>query len=379
MTKDELFALMEQIAEEREAARPIAEKLASGEEPIDDIEIPEGWRTAGMVLELCERATPLSATDALRAVAMQQFAIAITTGIGSSCGEFVSRWLSGYARAEIGYSQVEQGWYDAAFRSFESARENFDSQSAAVYDQAKVSIRRAAALAFVRRCDEAFSMAAAAEKLFADFGDRRRVLTAKFTKGLADAFRNNFVGARSDFEGLIDEAEAMEYDDFLARIYVCLGVVCRELGDLSAAAMYYERGRVRAGRIANSAIIRKIDWGIARVLLAKGDFTKAEPMLRDLRASFLLLQLPEDAGLAALDIVEVLVGTNRLPEARILVEQVADEFSKANLNFQLLTAIGYLRDLLSATQHVKEAVRHVRSYAEKLMSEPALLFVPLEN
>src|SRR5436190_4810726 len=62
-TKEGLFALMEQIAEEREAARPIVERLVTSGEPLEDIETPEGWRTAGMVLELCERATAKNESD----------------------------------------------------------------------------------------------------------------------------------------------------------------------------------------------------------------------------------------------------------------------------------------------------------------------------
>src|SRR5205807_10546345 len=55
-TKEGLFALMEQIAEEREAARPIVERLVASGEALEDIEIPEGWRTAGMALEVCDAA-----------------------------------------------------------------------------------------------------------------------------------------------------------------------------------------------------------------------------------------------------------------------------------------------------------------------------------
>src|SRR5881397_4422373 len=46
-TKEQLFEVMEQIAAEREAARPIVENLLSSGEPVDDIEIPGAWRTAG--------------------------------------------------------------------------------------------------------------------------------------------------------------------------------------------------------------------------------------------------------------------------------------------------------------------------------------------
>src|ERR1700737_1483056 len=55
-TREGLFAVMEQIASEREAAREIVQQLLSSNAPLDDIDIPEGWRTAGMVMELAELA-----------------------------------------------------------------------------------------------------------------------------------------------------------------------------------------------------------------------------------------------------------------------------------------------------------------------------------
>ncbi|HLJ75749.1 MAG TPA: hypothetical protein VKU62_14240, partial [Thermoanaerobaculia bacterium] len=84
MTKEELFALMEQIAEEREAARPVVEKLASGEEPIEDIEIPEGWRTAGMVLELCEGSDEICDVHPVHALVLLHMALAICGNHGDS-------------------------------------------------------------------------------------------------------------------------------------------------------------------------------------------------------------------------------------------------------------------------------------------------------
>src|SRR5262249_27303759 len=78
-TKEGLFALMEQIAEEREAARPIVEQLAASDPPPEDIEIPDEWRTAGMVLELCEKAYSLDEAAPKTSLTLGHLALILST------------------------------------------------------------------------------------------------------------------------------------------------------------------------------------------------------------------------------------------------------------------------------------------------------------
>lgn len=377
MTKEELFALMEQIAEEREAARPVVEKLVSGEEPIDDIEIPEGWRTAGMVLELCERADPIGDVDPVRGLALLQVALLVSTDLRYS--RLASSWLSGQVWAEIGYAQTVQCWYTAAFRALETADRFIADEPALLFYGAKVNLRRAAALALEHRRADAVRLSDEAQELFSQFGDDRRVLSSRLAKAMARSEVGDFREARIDYEALIPEAEALRYTDFLLRLHNNLGVACRELGDFPAAIFHFERARKLSAETGHAVAVRKVDWGLARTLLAQGRFTEAEATLRKLRREFAVHEIVEDAGLVALDLVEILVATNRVAEAFVLTEAVITEFRNANLNHQVLMAVGYLRDLLSTTQPAREAVKHVRAYVEKLKNEPALLFLPLEN
>ena len=57
-TREGLFAVMEQIASERETAREIVQQLLTSNAPLDDIDIPEGWRTAGMVMDAKQAGAP---------------------------------------------------------------------------------------------------------------------------------------------------------------------------------------------------------------------------------------------------------------------------------------------------------------------------------
>src|SRR5439155_25893539 len=83
MTREELFEVMEKIAAEREAARPIVAQLIASGEPIEDVEIPEGWRTAGMVMELTAASDVIQEAEPSRSREFAQLALAATTGITS--------------------------------------------------------------------------------------------------------------------------------------------------------------------------------------------------------------------------------------------------------------------------------------------------------
>jgi len=89
--------------------------------------------------------------------------------------------------------------------------------------------------------------------------------------------------------------------------------------------------------------------------------------------------MPEEAGEAGLFIVDALIATEQHELARALTAQILQEFIDAKLKHGAITAIAYLRDLLQTAGDSRAAVRHIRSYVEKLQSEPALLFVPPEE
>jgi len=85
----------------------------------------------------------------------------------------------------------------------------------------------------------------------------------------------------------------------------------------------------------------------------------------------------EEAGVAALDIVDALVATNERAAAQQLTEIVLAEFRAAQLNERALIALAYLRDFLREHPAPAGAIRHVRSYLQELRTNPARVFLPL--
>lgn len=125
--------------------------------------------------------------------------------------------------------------------------------------------------------------------------------------------------------------------------------------------------------------VNRSEWSLARLLLVNGEFDKAISMLTRVRDFFLEKGMPEEAGLAGLDLADGWIATDHIDRARELVETIRIEFSSANLSERALTAFSYLRDVLRTTKQPQRAVRHVREYLKQLRTELARLFLPFSE
>jgi len=376
-TKEQLFEVMEQIAAEREAARPIVEKLVTGGEPVDDIEIPDGWRTAGMVVELTEGAANICETNPLRSLPLQQLALAVATSIPEeNYPSVVSARLKGNAWKEIAWVHTYQNAYEATLRASKTAQMIFAREGVLLHNEARVGVIRSYVFSFLRRDEEALRTIEHCAEVFRSFGDEERIAITKHSKAMLHQSRGELDSACLQYEELLSRYEKSDSVHILAWIYNNLGEAYALLGRLNDAVIALHRARELHAELGLTT--DKPDWGLAHVLLARGDFETAVAALTRLRENFLSRHMPEDAGLVGLDIVEAFVATNKIEEARSLTEQVIAEFHSAGLSERAIDALGYLRDLLKSTRTPREAVQHVRFCVKRLRSEPARLFLPLE-
>jgi len=84
--------------------------------------------------------------------------------------------------------------------------------------------------------------------------------------------------------------------------------------------------------------IARTNWNIGVAQLSASRFESAIAVLSDARAELLRLGMPEDAGLAGVDLIEALLATNERVPARELAAMIVDEFRRAGLNERALQA-----------------------------------------
>jgi tetratricopeptide (TPR) repeat protein len=380
MTKEELFAVMEQIAEEREAARPIVRELAESGRQIDDIEIPEGWRTAGMVVELCEFAYGHLETDPLKCLSFSLLSVAIAAGVHvSRYPNPISSCLAGHSWRHLGWSHRYSNKYDAAHRAFDAARSFFSSAPPLTYELGLLLYAKASILLLELRTTDACDSIAAARQIFSEFGDLRRQNHCDILLGLGRWTVGDLDGAREFFEKALQSTASLDDPYTIGSICNGLGRIYHRLGKTADAVLTLERGREIFAGLDMPSEVTRVNWGIAQVLLGTGDAERALLLLEPIRADFLSRHMPEEAGEVGLHIVDALVATGQLETAKRLATQVLNEFVDAQLNVYAIQALGYLRDLLETTGDPKRVVRHVSSYVEKLDNEPELIFLPIPD
>jgi len=375
-TREGLFAVMEQIAAEREAARPIVEKLVASGEPVDDIEIPEGWRTAGMVMELCDFAFSRLENDPLQSLAFAQLALTIAGNLGDDLYPSTLRaFVEGRAWKEVGYGNRYLNTYDAASSAHKTSEAVFSSDGALAYDEAVAGFLRAGIFFFTARYDEAIALNATCSDVFRDFGDQRREVRCGVLRGMVSLVLGDSETARIQLETAVRSSQALDDPHTLGVTYNALARAYLLLNRTSDAVVALERAKEIFTALDMPSDINRADWGLALILM-EADPLKAYSILSRLRDDYLHRHMPENAGEVGLCMVDALVATEQIKAARILTAQVLKEFVDANLDKYAISALAYLRDILQTTTDPRAAVQHVRSYVERLRTQPALLFLP---
>jgi tetratricopeptide (TPR) repeat protein len=375
-TKEGLFALMEQIAEEREAARPIVEQLVASGEPLEDIEIPEGWRTAGMVLELCEAATTNDESYPQQSVLLGQIALTIATTL-SSGPRIVFRYLQARSWKEIGYADRYLCRYETALRAYMSAEAIF-SELHLEYEVARTQLAHAGILFLAYRDEECLALNRTARTVFHNFVDGHQETKCEILSAMVAVRSGQSRFALERFEALLEKLSGTDDLHTLGITYQGLALARRSLGQINDAISAFDHARQIFIAANMPSEVNRAEWGLAAVLLEGGEPGRALPVFARLREDYLKRSMPEEAGEMGLWMIDALVATGEMQTARDVVELIVKEFVNAGLDKKVITALAYLRDLMQMSPDPAPAIRHVRTYFEKLRGQPSLPFLPIE-
>jgi tetratricopeptide (TPR) repeat protein len=368
-----------QLTAERAAARPVVESLRASASEVWEKDIPSSWRTAGFVQELTAEASEILESDPRESLRLAQLALAIATSIPAKTYDApIQAQIEGAAWKEIGTAHRYLSEYDAALRAYDAAHRALATANTLAHDAAVVDFARAIVFADLDRYSEALELLSEVEPIFRGFEDKRRLVQLKTLTGIVYMKTLRLEEARSTFQQALADVPAEDLHT-RATILSNLGIVSTDLGDLNNAVLTLHNGLQLYSAMGMTAEVSRCEWSMARVLLQTGEFQKALPMLRLARGFFLEKGMPEEAGLAGLDLADASIATGAVDEARELVSQILKEFTAAKLNDRALTALAYLRDVLPTTPKPIIAVRHVRQYLDRLQREPALLFLPLPD
>ena len=168
-----------------------------------------------------------------------------------------------------------------------------------------------------------------ASVIFADINDSVRFLQAGLVHGNLFVRQKRYADAEHVFRDLLNVAVSSGDAETEARLHNNLGYCYVNLDDYKRANIHFSESIAKFTDLGFGGEIARTVRSAAVVLLNKGQFELGCDRLRQARTAFAKLQMPEEAGLCALRLIEALVERGQISEARKLSDAVIKEFTAA--------------------------------------------------
>jgi tetratricopeptide (TPR) repeat protein len=359
-------------AERREAAAIVSAIVADIERHLDTPLNP-AWRTFGMVQLLCDAAREELVRSPKRSLHVAQLAAAIADALPDTYPAVLHAQGAAEAWKSVSNAHRFQSRYEAALQALDIADRRVAGIVVLAYDRAVLALARAITLREIGRTTEALLLLDGAREVFNDHRDLKQLAQCDLATGLIQQRAGNFAAARQAFMRVIPSARDAGDLHTMAAAYNNLGRAAAEHGDIHAAVDALAQARAIFRELDMPTEIARVTWTIGMAQLAAGRYEPAIAILRDARAELLRLAMPEEAGLAGVDLIEALLAMNARAEARELAAIVAGEFRTAGLNERALQAVAYLQE--SADVASPATAHRVGVYLRRLKEEPALIFI----
>jgi tetratricopeptide (TPR) repeat protein len=263
------------------------------------------------------------------------------------------------------------GRFDDGYDAIETAESRLSQFPAAVHDRAIIWLVKAMILAQMDHFDEAEQKISAASVIFADINDSARFLQAGLVYGNLLGRQERYSEAEGIFRDLLLVAASSHDAETEARLHNNLGYCYVKLGDYTTANIHFSQSIARFTDLGLIAEVARTERGAGVLLIEKGQYDLGCIRLREARAAFTNLHMPEEAGLSALRLIEAMVEHGETAEARDLAATVVSEFKHAMLDQRAIDAVVRLKKSLDADGATAEAVRTVRALVQSLAIDEA--------
>jgi tetratricopeptide (TPR) repeat protein len=331
----------------------------------------------GVVRRLAKQAYDVCASEPLHALTFADAAIAVAEAIPENAyPKSALHDLRGRAWKERANALNRLGEPAAALDALERSERAYRKLRANNLGLGNVSLVRAAALLLLERLPEADAEAARAERRYEEIGDFERRTKTRFLRGNIRYESHDFGAAATLFRGVIAYGEEEENREWIAKGSYALGCCVLETNDIETAAVLFSTALAIFRTTGPETDRIAAEWGMARVLLARGLYKDALRRLQDVQAQFTARGMTGDAAIAGLDAMEAMVALGMLRDVARLARAVFQTFTEAGMLTSALTALAYLHDAATAGTITRYDVREIRRFVRRVDRDPHLLFVP---
>jgi tetratricopeptide (TPR) repeat protein len=259
--------------------------------------------------------------------------------------------------------------YDEALEAAERGEEALAPFVSLEHDRAVIRMVKGMILAQQERFEEAYSILTDCRRVFRDYGDITRYVQAGRAQASSLYNEKRHTEAHDLLLELLRDAIAASDIESQAGIHNNLGYCAAHLGDFVSANIHFSEAVAKFTDLGFTAEVPRTERGAGLALIARGQVTTGLARLREARRAFLMARMVEDAGLCALNIAEVLIERGDRSEARLLTQDVIDEFTAGGMNQRAIAAVVELRDAIDVDDATAETVHTVHAFVESLQHE----------
>lgn len=378
---EELRAFAVRAAEEDAAAAALLddfkEPSAAGRFVWANVARKPEYQTGGVARLLCKWANGMCERDPQYALKLAEAATAIATALrDESYPRGTIHEIRGESHKERANALLALGDFQGAAAAIDAAEEEYLKLPHANFGLASVMYVRGSIYHEQEELDAAERCLAEAADIARGLGDTDRVMRARCLLAQALYERCAYGPAAEISEEIVRYGHDTGSAFWLAHGAQVAGACYLQLGKFEQSERYLHEALRRFTELTYGPEVTRTRWSIARLLFARGDTHDAINDLRRCIAELTDAGIVVDAGLAAIDLAEILHATGRVRDIPLVLENVVRIFISAGKLTGALTALAYLKEVAAGGTITPRHIVHVRRFVQRVERRPELIFAP---
>ena len=292
--------------------------------------------------------------------------------------------LSVHGRALMGRGNAlaHMGEYPDAFAAFDEAEALLTKSPHCIGDLAQAWYSRARTHFQQTAFEEAMRWTRISCAIFDAIGDKRLGALARLLEGTILYDTGNPAEAERLLRTTIEPLERAKDHASLAFAYLDIGRCNINLGEVKAARAWLEKARAAFARLRMRSEVVRAEWCLAWLRALHEDVAGGLAQLHIARRSFEELEMPTDAALVGLDIVEVLLLRDidgAAAKAAQVCRSIVELFERHGETANARRAIAELREAVQRNSADETDVREVRGFLRRWSNDPRTVFAPRKD
>jgi tetratricopeptide (TPR) repeat protein len=279
--------------------------------------------------------------------------------------------LEGDAFREYAAALLEVGSFARAAEAARLARDSYEVLGMQVKGGSTLDLIEGRILHELGRTNEGLGMIQRGSNMLLAFHEDKEAYVKGRTIEAALLFKGErYQEAMSIYAAMSEHAREEEDTELLAYVLSMVGRCRVKLGQLDDGRECIETAIRMFEDLKLFAEVPRLRKGLVEIAVARGRYNEAISELYKMRNAFLSLHLPIVAALVDLDVVDLLMVSGRTADIPALCRKMLATFTEAGLRRNALMALAHIQALAQEGALASGDVQKVRTYLERLSSDP---------